>query len=184
MKKIAVDIDNILWDFSPVFWERLQRINPGIIPPADWTKWDFWENHVTKKQVYKAVKEIHLGQEHFQPFEEARPFLAALKRKGFYIIIASHREAETHDATVSWLRANGLAYDEIHLSNDKSVLFRDLCAIVDDSPLVLDKAKEAGITGVGLRKPWNAYSGHQVFDTLPEILAYLESRCGENETVP
>lgn len=183
MKKIAVDIDNTLWDFSPVFWERLQRIDPGIMPPADWTRWDFWENHVTKKQVYRAVKEIHLEQERFQPFDDAEPFLETLKERGFYIIIASHREAETHDATMRWLRANGLMYDEIHLSNDKSILFRDLCAVVDDSPLVLDKAKEAGIVGVGLRRPWNAQSGHQLFETLPEVLAYLESLWGDNQTV-
>ena len=183
MKKIAVDIDNTLWDFSPVFWERLQRIDPGIMPPTDWTRWDFWENHVTKKQVYRAVKEIHLEQERFQPFDDAQPFLETLKKRGFYIIIASHREAETHDATMRLPRANGLMYDEIHLSNDKSIMFRDLCADVDGSALVLDKAKEGCIVGVGIRRPWDAQGRQQLFETLPEVLAYLESLWGDNQTV-
>jgi hypothetical protein len=42
---------------------------------------------------------------------------------GFYIIIASHRVKQTLDAAAPWLRANNLAYDEIHLSYDKTVLF-------------------------------------------------------------
>jgi hypothetical protein len=55
------------------------------------------------------------------------------------------------------------------------VLFNDLCAIVDDSPSVLDKAKAAGIIRVGLRCPWNEKTNHPLFDTLPEILVYLDS---------
>jgi hypothetical protein len=72
---------------------------------------------------------------------------------------------------------HNLAYDEIHLSNDKSVLFNDLCAIVDDSPSVLDKAKAAGIIRVGLRCPWNEDIDHPLFDTLLEVLNYLNSAC-------
>jgi hypothetical protein len=37
-----------------------------------------------------------------------------------------------------------LAHDEIHLSYDKSVLFPDSIALVDDSPVNLGKALEAG----------------------------------------
>jgi hypothetical protein len=77
MKKIAVDIDNILWDFSPIFWERLQKINPEIVPPSIWDKWDFWHKYVTTKQLYGAIKEIHMEQEKFSPYDDARPFLTS-----------------------------------------------------------------------------------------------------------
>ena len=177
MKKIAVDIDNILWNFSPIFWERLKKINPAIVPPSIWDKWDFWHQYVTTKQLYSAIKEIHLEQEQFSPYDDARPFLSSLREKGFYIIIASHREQGTFEATERWLKMHNLTYDEIHLSHDKSVLFNDLCAIVDDSPSVLDKAKTAGIIRVGLRCPWNKDTDHPLFDTIPEVLAYLDSAC-------
>ena len=177
MKKIAVDIDNILWDFSPVFWERLKKINPEIIPPTTWNVWDFWHKYVTTKQLYGAIKEIHLEQEKFKSFDDAPHFLSSLRDMGFYIIIASHREQGTFDPTRRWLSMNKLVYDEIHLSNDKSVLFHDLCAVVDDSPSVLDKAKAAGIVRVGLCRPWNKDTNHPLFDTLPEILAYLKLVC-------
>jgi hypothetical protein len=96
---------------------------------------------------------------------------------GFYIIIASHRETGTFEPTERWLRMHNLTHDEIHLSNDKSVLFSDLYAIVDDSPSVLDKAKEARVVRVGLRCPWNKDTDHPLFDTLPEILTYIKTEC-------
>ncbi|HBA54468.1 hypothetical protein [Syntrophorhabdus aromaticivorans] len=177
MKKIAVDIDNILWDFSPVFWEKLRQINPTIIPPTVWDKWGFWETYVTKKQFYTAIKEIHLEQDRYLPFDGAQPFLASLKERGFYIIIASHRVPETRTATEKWLLKNGLAYDELHLSNDKSIIFKDLCAVVDDSPSVLDRARDAGIIRVGLRCPWNKETDHPLCESLEEILTYLDRSC-------
>jgi hypothetical protein len=176
-KKIAVDIDNILWDFSPVFWERLRKINPEIVPPPVWDRWDFWHTYVTTKQLYGVIKEIHLEQERFLPFKDARPFLESLRGMGFYIIIASHREGGTFEPTERWLKMHHLIFDEIHLSNDKSILFKDLCAVVDDSPSVLDKAKAANIVRVGLRCPWNKDTDHPLFDTLPEILAYIKTEC-------
>jgi hypothetical protein len=176
-RKIAVDIDNILWDFSPIFWERLQEINPEIIPPAIWNKRDFWQKYVTSKQLYGAIKGIHLDQEKFEPFDDARLFLSSLRNMGLYIIIASHRESETLEPTRRWLVMHDLTFDEIHLSNDKSTIFADLCAIVDDSPSVLEKAEAAGIIRAGLRRPWNEKTNHPLFDTLPEILVYLNSAC-------
>jgi len=175
MKRIAVDIDNILWDFSPVFWERLQKINPEIIPPAIWNRFDFWRKYVTAKQLYGVIKEIHLEQESFKPYDDAGPFLSSLKNRGFHIIIASHREQGTMEPTRRWLLMHNLVHDEIHLSNDKSILFHDLYAVVDDSPSVLDKARAAGIIRAGLRCPWNADTDHPLFDSLPEILIYLDS---------
>lgn len=182
MKKIAVDIDNILWDFSPIFWERLQKINPDIVPPAIWNRWDFWQKYVTPRQLYGAIREIHLEQEKFEPYGDAGSFLKALKQKGLHIIIASHREHGTFEATQRWLNAHDLIYDEIHLSNDKSVLFEDLWAVVDDSPSVLDKARAAGIVRAGLRCPWNQHTDHPLFDSLPEILAYLENECSRSHS--
>jgi hypothetical protein len=68
-----------------------------------------------------------------------------------------------------------LAYDEVHLMSDKSALFDQSLAIVDDSPVTLEKAAQAGILHAGLREPWNAGTGHPLFADLPEILDYLDS---------
>ena len=115
-----------------------------------------------------------MDQDGFAPYPEASSFLSSVKENGFYIIIASHREKGTLDATARWLRANKLAFDEIHLSYDKTVLFDDCWGVVDDSPFTLRKAQVAGIIGTGLRTPWNEYENYPLFDNLIQVLNFLK----------
>jgi hypothetical protein len=173
-RTIIVDIDNTLWDFAPVLWDHLRREDPSIPPPTEWHRWDFWRERIGVKEFYRVLREIHLRQDTFAPFPDARAFLESLKGKGWTVIIASHREKETCEATERWLRLHELPFDELHLSNDKSVLFPGSWALVDDSPVTLDKARQAGMVRAGLLYPWNAGSGHPLFPTLGMILAYLE----------
>lgn len=88
--------------------------------------------------------------------------------------MASHRENTTRDVTMNWLHRHNLPCDEIHLSFDKTVLFDDSWAVVDDSPLLLRRAAAAGIIGTGLKMPWNDTGEYAVFNTLTEVLAHLK----------
>jgi hypothetical protein len=177
-KRIIVDIDNTLWNLAPVLWEHLKVHNPKIPPPPQWNYWAFWEEYVTIKDLYQVIRNIHMQQDKYTPYPDSRRFLEALKERDFYIIIASHRERKTFDPTVRWLKQNGLLFDEVHLSHDKSVLFAESWAIIDDSPITLDKAASAGIIRAGLLNPWNADSGHPLFNNLLEILRYIDSLNG------
>ena len=174
-RRIIIDIDNTLWDLSPVLWEHLRTVNPKMPEPTQWNYWDFWEKYVTKKDLYQVLKNIHMQQDQHLPYRESKHFLETLKERGFFIIIASHREKNTYAVTEKWLRQNGLIFDEIHLSHDKSVLFSDSWGIVDDSPLTLDKAAIAGIVRTGLLNPWNVDSAHPLFSNLAEVLNYIDS---------
>lgn len=176
MRRIIIDIDNTLWYFAPVLYERMKRVNPHTAPMSEWRSFDFWKEYISPRTFYEIIKGIHMDQEQFVPFPDARPFLASLKALGLHITIASHREKGTLGATVNWLNNNRLIFDDVHLSNDKSVLFDECQAIVDDSPFVLDKAARAGIIGSGLRMPWNDKGGYTLFDTLPEVLCYLRGQ--------
>ena len=118
-----------------------------------------------------------MDQPAFTPYPEASSFLSSLKESGFHIIIASHREKGTFGRTAQWLDKEGLVFDEIHLSYDKSVLFDDCRGIVDDSPLILDKAERAGIVGTGLRMAWNRDGNYRLFDTLSDVLRHVRERC-------
>lgn len=174
MKKVVVDIDNTLWHFAPVLYERMKEVNPQVIPFEEWNKFDFWKSFMPTKTFYSIIKGIHMDQEQFTPYPDARLFLSSLKDMGIYIIIASHREKESLDVTINWLKKYDLVFHEIHLSFDKSVLFDDCWAVVDDSNFVLDKAANAGIIGTGLKMPWNEHGNYMVFDNLIEILKYLK----------
>ncbi len=85
------------------------------------------------------------------------------------------RQARSH---INWMIKNRLAHDKIHLSYDKSVLFPDSIALVDDSPINLSKGAEAAVLGTGLLFPWNEDSGFPLFKTLSEVLGYLDSKLG------
>ena len=174
MEKVIVDIDNTLWYFAPVLYERMKKVNPLVTPPSEWRLFDFWKSYLTAREFYKAIKSIHVDQEQFAPYPDAAGFLSSLKELGLHIIIASHREKGTLNATLNWLIANNLVFDEIHLSNDKTVLFDDCLAVVDDSPFVLEKAAWSGVIGTGLKMPWNMDTVYPLFDNLTNVLRYLK----------
>jgi phosphoglycolate phosphatase-like HAD superfamily hydrolase len=177
MKKIIVDIDNTLWDLAPVFFEYLQKYNPEI-PVEDLKRGETrLKGYIPREDLFRVLKEIHMRQGDFEPYTDAKEFLDAVKEMGLYIIIASIRDEETRVATEKWLRKYDLHYDELHLSNDKTVLFPEAWAIVDDSTWTLDRAAQAGIVRTGLVNVWNANRGHSLFPTLKEVLEYLKSQC-------
>lgn len=175
-KRIIVDIDNTLWDFGSVLWEQMKAINSAVPEPLYWDKWDFWVDYLPEREFYSIVREIHVNQNHsrFTPYADARGFLFSLKALGFSIIIASHREKDTINATINWLNTHELAYDEVHLEEDKSILFENSYAVVDDSPKLLEKAEQLGKIRAGLIHPWNRTSRQPVFDSLEEIYRYIK----------
>lgn len=176
MKKIIVDIDNTLWHFASILYERMKEINPQITQPSEWHDYFFWRSYLTPKEFYKVIKGIHRDQEMFNPYPDAELFLSSLKDMGFHITIASHREKETLHATINWLNRYNLVFDEVHLSYDKSVLLDNCISVIDDSPIILEKAANSGIICCGLKMPWNDNGIYNVFDTLTEILHYLRAK--------
>jgi len=177
LEKIAIiDIDNTLWQFCDVFFDELKKINKDFPTQENWTHWNVWEGFCTEQQFYDAVNAIHLKQDsdEFQPYPEAKGFLAALKQHGYHITIASHRSPDFMPQTERWLRKHGLVYDELHLSYLKIQLInRETTVVVDDSPTVLERAVKHGVLATGLIFPWNkAYSnnGFRLCHNLNEIL--------------
>jgi len=178
-KKAVIDIDNTLWHFCDVLFERLQKINRTIPPPDGWVEWDFWENYCSKEEFLGAIKDIHLNQDDDKhlPYPEAKDFLVTLKEKDFHIIIASHRTPDSIEETHRWLVKHELEFDEIHLSFDKTVLIDNDChAVVDDAPHILERAAEQGVTAAGLMFPWNknfSNNGFKLCKDLNEILRHI-----------
>jgi hypothetical protein len=178
-KKAVIDIDNTLWRFCDVLFERLQKINETIPSPEHWVEWDFWEHYCSKEQFLGAIRDIHLNQDDDMhlPYPEAKEFLSALKEHDFHITIASHRSTDSIEQTRSWLVKHELLFDEIHLSYDKTVLIDGTCdAVVDDAPHILERAAEQGVTAAGLLFPWNRElrnNGYKLCMNLDEILTYI-----------
>ena len=179
MKKAVIDIDNTLWHFCDVLYKRLKRINKATPKPDNWVEWDFWEEYCSKEEFIKAINEIHLNQDNemYLPYSESRDFLKTLKEHNFYIVVASHRTPESIEQTHRWLVKHDLTFDELHLLDDKSVLFEHDCHVaVDDAPYILEKAAEKGLKASGLSFPWNRQNGsngYRLFNSHKQILKYI-----------
>jgi hypothetical protein len=179
LKKAVIDIDNTLWHFCDILYERLREINHVFPSPESWIEWDFWENFCSKEDFLKVIDSIHLDQdnERHLPYPEAKGFLQTLKDYNYHIVVASHRISESKKQTHKWLVKHGLVFDELHLSFNKAALFDKSChVVVDDAPHVLEQAKERGVICAGLLFPWNRNykdNGHRLFDSLNEILRYI-----------
>jgi uncharacterized protein len=181
-RRAIIDIDNTLWHFCDAFYEELRKINKNFPTPENWTHWDLWEGYCSEEAFYAAVNAVHLNQdsEAFLPYPEAKDFLINLKEHSYRITIASHRSPDYRKQTEKWLEKHGLFYDELHLSFHKTQLFdQPTDVVVDDSPIVLEKAVEKGLRATGLLFPWNqSYpdNGFNLFSNLNEILNYILGR--------
>jgi len=76
---------------------------------------------------------------------------------GHFIHVTSHRRPEAFNATAQWLERIALPYDELYLSWDKVARCREIGVelLIDDSPVNLLAALEAGIAAATLEHPWN-----------------------------
>jgi hypothetical protein len=178
-KRAIIDIDNTLWHFCDAFYEELQKINENFPAPDRWAHWDMWEGYCSLEDFLGAVNAVHFNQnrDRYLPYPEAKYFLSTLKENGYHITIASHRSPDYKRQTKVWLEKHALAYDELHLSFHKTLLFdRFTDVVVDDSPQVLEKAVESGVGAAGLLFPWNrdyAGNGFMLFSNLSEILYHI-----------
>ncbi len=181
-KKAIVDIDNTLWHFCDALHEKLREVHNDFPPPDDWTDWDMWERYCTLEEFLSAVNAVHIEQdnERYLPYAEAEGFLSALKDNGYHITIASHRSPIYETQTATWLQKHNLIYDELHLSHNKTRLFDEsIDVVIDDAPVVLQKAAERGVRATGLLFPWNrAYSnnGFRLFNSLNDVLDHILKR--------
>lgn len=179
IKTAVVDIDNTLWHFCDVLYEKLTAINKSVPKPEHWSDWDFYQAYCSEKDFFGKIYDIHINQAHadYLPYPEAKGFLSTLRNNGYNIIIASHRRSESREATEKWLSKHELVYDELHLSFDKTVLFdTNTHVVVDDAPHILEKAVEKGAMGTGLLYAWNrsyANNGFKLCSNLDEILRHI-----------
>ena len=76
---------------------------------------------------------------------------------GHFIHITSHRATDATTRPIAWLDAIGLRYDELYCSYDKITRCREIGidVLVDDSPVNLERALDAGIIGATIVHPWN-----------------------------
>jgi uncharacterized HAD superfamily protein len=155
--RIAIDIDSTLHHY----WDQLSdaaRRRFGIaLPYEDQLTWGI--KQLRPEQIRACVQETHSEPSVLaaEPYPGAVAAVAQWHADGHFIHITSHRASDSRDVTERWLRRIELPYDELYCSFDKiarcSEIGIDL--LIDDSPVNLERALEAGITAATLLHPWN-----------------------------
>jgi uncharacterized protein len=154
---IAIDIDSTLHHY----WDQLSdasRRRFGIaLPYEDQLTWGI--TLLRPEQVRACVQDTHSEARVLaaEPYPGAVETVRDWHAAGHFIHITSHRDVASHDATERWLRRIGLPFDELYCSYDKVARCREIGidVLIDDSPVNLTAALEAGIAAATLVHPWN-----------------------------
>jgi uncharacterized HAD superfamily protein len=157
MARIALDIDSTLHPY----WDLLQRVvreRYGIELPYEEQR-DWGITQLERDAVIHCVEETHSDENIAAgvPYPDAVETVRGWHEQGHWIHITSHRRTSTYAATQSWLDAIGLPYHDLHCSFDKvsRCVELEIDVLVDDSPVNIAKALQAGIVAATIVHPWN-----------------------------
>ncbi|MBJ7331948.1 MAG: hypothetical protein JHC95_18775 [Solirubrobacteraceae bacterium] len=156
--RIAIDIDSTLHHY----WDQLASAAErrfGIELPYD-DQLDWGISRLRPEQLEVCIAETHRDDSILAavPYPGAVEAVRGWKDDGHFVHITSHRVSEAHGATERWLRDIGLPYDELYCSFDKITRCREIGidVLIDDSPMNLRNAVDAGLLAATLEHPWNA----------------------------
>jgi uncharacterized protein len=155
--RIAIDIDSTLHHY----WDQLREIASrrfGVdLAYEEQRTWGI--TTLPNEHVLECVRETH--GEHViargEPYPGAVETVRGWHEAGHWIHITSHRIPESHEATARWLDAIGLPFDDLRCDYGKveHCVGLGIDVLVDDSPVNLTGALEAGIVPATLVHPWN-----------------------------
>jgi hypothetical protein len=155
--RIAIDIDSTLHHY----WDLLQRVareRYGVdLPYEDQRDWGI--TVLERDALVHCVEETHSDENIAAgvPYPDAVETVRAWHEAGHWIHVTSHRRDATRDATARWLEAIGLPYDDLHCSFDKvsRCVELEMDVLIDDSPVNIARAREAGMLAATIIHPWN-----------------------------
>jgi len=155
--RIAIDIDSTLHHYWDQFSDVARRRYGITLPYEGQVTWGITK--LEPEQVHACVLETHTEEliATAEPYPGAVEAVNRWHAAGHFIHITSHRGEQAHEATERWLQAIGLAHDELYCSFDKVTRCREIGieVLIDDSPVNLEHALEAGIAGATIVHPWN-----------------------------
>ncbi len=155
--RIAIDIDSTLHHYWDELAAAAKRRFGVDLPYEDQVTWEI--PILRPEQLKACVAETHreAAVARAVPYHKAVETVRRWKADGHFIHVTSHRSTEAAGCTAAWLERIGLPYDDLHCSWDKIArcVELDIDLLIDDSPVNLERALEAGIRVATLNHPWN-----------------------------
>ena len=169
--RIALDIDSTLHPYWDVLSEIARRRFGVDLPYEEQHSWGI--TRLKPRQLEVCVAETHSAAviARGEPYEGAVEAVRRWHEAGHFIHVTSHRSVDSHMATARWLDRIGLAYDELYCSYDKVGRCEEIGIdlLIDDSPVNLQRALDAGIRAATILHPWN----REVCETEDVVSVYL-----------
>jgi uncharacterized HAD superfamily protein len=155
--RIAIDIDSTLHHYWDVL-SRAARDRFGVdLPYEQQVTWGI--TRLKPRQVQACVEDTHRDAAILAatPYPGAVETVTAWHDTGHFIHITSHRAEGARDATAQWLERIGLPYHELYCSTDKVTRCTEIGIdlLIDDSPVNIERAVDAGILVATIEHPWN-----------------------------
>jgi uncharacterized protein len=156
--RIAIDIDSTLHHYWPLLSAAAKR-RFGIELPYD-RQFTWAISRLRDEQLRVCVQDTHSDAAiaSAEPYPHAVETVNRWHEAGHFIHVTSHRAEGCHRATARWLDDIGLHHHELYCSYDKIGRCREIGidVLIDDSPVNIARALEAGISAATIRHPWNA----------------------------
>jgi len=161
--RIAIDIDSTLHHYWDLLSDAAERRFGVDLPYEEQFTWGI--TRLKPRQLELCIAETHSDAviAAGEPYDGAVEAVRRWHAGGHFIHITSHRHERCHQATASWLQRIELPYDELYCSFDKVARCREIGIdlLVDDSPVNLQRALDAGIRAATIVHPWN----HELCET-------------------
>jgi uncharacterized protein len=155
---IAIDIDSTLHHYWDQLSAAAQRRFGIALPYEHQVTWGI--TLLRPEQVRACVEETHSEARVLaaEPYPGAVEAVRDWHGQGHFIHITSHRAIASQEVTERWLERIALPYDELYCSYDKVSRCREIGIdlLIDDSPVNLEAAVDAGLRAATISHPWNA----------------------------
>jgi uncharacterized protein len=156
--RIAIDIDSTLHHYWDLFAGAARRRFGVELPYDEQVTWGI--SRLRDQQVAALIAETHADENILgaEPYPGAVEAVNRWAQEGAFIHITSHRAEGCRAATEQWLERIGLRFDDLHCSYDKvsRCLELGIDLLIDDSPVNIERALEAGMRAATIAHPWNA----------------------------
>ena len=154
---IAIDIDSTLHHYWDELAAAVKRRFGVDLPYDEQATWRI--SQLREEQLRAAIADTHseAAIARAEPYPHAVEIVNGWHAAGNEIHITSHRADASRPATALWLLNIGLRYDELYCAYDKIGHCREVGAdiLIDDSPVNLTRALEAGMVAATIVHPWN-----------------------------
>ena len=182
--RIAIDIDSTLHHYWDVLAAAARKRFGVDLPYDEQLTWVI--SRLREEQLRAAIADTHSDA----AIARATPYPGAVETvntwhdAGNFIHITSHRDPRSCPATARWLDDIGLRYDDLNCSFDKvaRAIELEIELLIDDSPVNLTKALDAGMHAATIAHPWNREICEDEADIVcaadwAGLAAALERRC-------